>query len=194
MHIGTSRFTYLALYKPRHMLVTKADPRGRATIWEKLARYRDHCNAVGRLDFESEGLLLITDDGALLHRLTHPRYAVRKRYHVKVQGLPTTAILAKLAKGMTVAGVTYQPIPVQRLRHTEHNAWLEFTLHEGKYREIRTLCETVGHPVLKLKRIAVGPIQLGALRPGSVRKLRPREIAALRQLVHTATAPGPESV
>lgn len=179
---ATGPHRYLAYYKPRNTLVTKVDPQGRATIWDRLARYRDHCNAAGRLDYESEGLLVITNDGALLARLTHPRFGVAKQYHVKVAGSPEAVALERLRRGMRVHGVLYQPVTISPLRSTAGNMWLALTLTEGRYREIRTLCAAIGHPVLKLKRIAVGPIHLGALRPGQVRRLMPREVDALRQI------------
>lgn len=171
---------YLAFYKPRHVLVTKSDPRGRATIWERLDAYRDVCDAVGRLDFESEGLLLITNDGTLIHHLTHPSREVPKTYHVKVRGIPTPETVAKLAAGMVLDKIRYKPEWVKLLRSTDHNGWLEMILHEGKYREIRQMCDAIGYPVLKLKRVAVGPVRLGDLKPGKTRKLRPKEITALR--------------
>ncbi|MBI4365794.1 MAG: rRNA pseudouridine synthase [Deltaproteobacteria bacterium] len=178
---GSSAPIYLAFYKPRNTLVTKSDPRGRPTIWDRLARYRDRCDAVGRLDFASEGLLLITDDGAWIARLTHPRYAVPKAYHVKVRGAPSPAAIERMAGGVTLAGERLQPLAVRALSRTGANTWLEICLSEGKYREIRRLCETMGHPVAKLRRVAVGPIRLGRLKVGEVRRLHPREIAALRR-------------
>ncbi|MBI2346326.1 MAG: rRNA pseudouridine synthase [Deltaproteobacteria bacterium] len=172
----------LAFYKPRHVVVTKSDPQGRPTIWRWLEPYAAECNAAGRLDYESEGLLLITNDGMLIERLTHPRFGVAKRYHVKVDGIPDDAKLARLTRGARVAGVIYQPVDIRRLRSTEENGWLEMTLTEGKYREIRALCAAIGHLVLKLRRVAVGPIKLGTLRPGQARKLRSNEIAELNRI------------
>jgi 23S rRNA pseudouridine2605 synthase len=180
--VGRSRdHHYLVLYKPKQSIVTKSDPQGRRTIWSLLPQKAQRLNAVGRLDFESEGLLLLTDDGDLHHQLTHPTFGVAKEYLVKVRGTPAPAIVTQLCTGLEDAGETLKAEAVKIIDKTERNTWLRMTLHSGRYRQIRRMCEQLHHPVLKLKRVAFGPIRLGTLRSGRTRRLTPRELARLRE-------------
>jgi 23S rRNA pseudouridine2605 synthase len=142
---------------------------------------------VGRLDVTTEGLLLLTNDGAFAERVSHPRYEVPRVYHAKVRGVPTAETLARLRRGVRVEG---ERLAVDRVRLLEgdNNAWLEVTLHEGKHHEVRRLLEAVGHPVSKLKRVALGPLSARGLEPGEFRSLTPAEV---RQLAPAPAGPSP---
>ena len=174
---------YIAYHKPKRRLVTKSDPEGRPTIWNDLRQYKDKVNAVGRLDYDSEGLLLLTNDGELLNRLTHPSHEVIKVYQVKIQGEPSRESIEELRNGIRYHGVNYAPAEVKVVSRADLNTWLEFRISEGKNRQIRNMVDAIGHRAQKLKRLSIGPIKLGALRPGEWRVLRRSEREALYKLV-----------
>jgi len=162
----SSQKLYVIYHKPKGKLVTKKDEHGRDTIWSDLKKFKDNLNAVGRLDYDSEGLLILTNDGDLINKLTHPKFHIPKSYNVKVRGVVHRDSVAKIREGITYKGVAYQPAKIRLKSITEKHQWLDITIEEGKNRQIRNMCEAIGHPVLKLKRIAVGPIRLGKLEPG----------------------------
>jgi 23S rRNA pseudouridine2605 synthase len=145
---------------------------------------------VGRLDITTEGLLLLTNDGAFAERVTHPRYEVPRVYHAKVHKVPDAETLERLRRGVRVEG---ELLTVDRVRvlEAENNAWLELTLHEGKKHEVRRLLEAVGHPVSKLRRVGIGPLSSRGLKPGQFRSLTPAEIRGLIDPPggHVKTAP-----
>lgn len=170
---------YLLLNKPRGVVTTRHDPRGRETVMDLVPRVPG-LFPVGRLDLTSEGLLLLTNDGAFAERVTHPRYEVPRRYHAKVRGTPDRATLARLRRGVVVDGERLQ-VDRARIAEPGANAWLEIELHEGKNREVRRLLEAVGHPVSKLRRVAIGSLDDRGLAPGEFRALSPREVAQLQQ-------------
>ncbi len=155
-------------YKPRGLVTTARDPQGRPTVFEKLPKRLPRVVSVGRLDLESEGLLLLTNDGALARRLELPASGWQRRYRARVRGRPDAAALAALRQGVTVRGAAYGSIEVSLERETSGNSWLSVTLREGKNREIRRVFEHLGHPVSRLIRIAFGPFELGSLNPGEV--------------------------
>jgi 23S rRNA pseudouridine2605 synthase len=176
--------TYVLLHKPRGPVTTASDPQGRATVLDLLPadlRAR-RLYPVGRLDRDTEGLLLLTDDGALALRLTHPRYALAKEYRALVRGRPTAAALERLRRGVLLAGAARPTAParvwIAGMEGTD--AWVGLELHEGRNRQVRRMLEAVEHPVRQLRRVRVGPLTLGALRPGAWRLLTPGEVAALR--------------
>jgi pseudouridine synthase len=171
------------LHKPVGVVTTLADPEERPTVRDLLRDVRTRVFPVGRLDFHSSGLLLLTNDGELALRLTHPRYGVRKTYHVKVKGTPTPEVLAQLAAGVRLEEGQTGPATVRVLRSREGKTWLEITLGEGRRREVRRMCESVGHPVEKLTRVALGPLALGKLAPARHRMLTDREVRQLRHAV-----------
>ncbi len=171
---------YLAFYKPRRTMITRSDPQGRRTIWDVLGSKGERLNAVGRLDYDTEGLLLLTDDGDLLQRLTHPSFGIKKVYHVKVKGLPGKDVLQRMVDGMKNDGENLRAERMRVINRTAQNTWIELVLHSGKYRQVRRMCETLGAPVLKLKRVMVGNVRLGTMRSGEVRRLRPTELKNLR--------------
>ncbi|MDL2209546.1 rRNA pseudouridine synthase [Desulfovibrio sp. OttesenSCG-928-O18] len=176
--------TYLLCNKPVQVVSTASDPQGRKTVLDLLpAQYaRMRLYPVGRLDYFSEGLLLLTDDGELTLRLTHPRYHLPKRYHVTLREKPSPAMLETMRNGMTLAeGEKLAPVAVHFLQ-TQGNV-LEMTLNQGINRQIRRMCRDLGLTVLRLLRVASGPLQLGSLPPGTVRELTPKELSVLKRAV-----------
>lgn len=178
------RRNYLAFHKPRGCLVTKSDPQGRPTIWDHLEGWKGKLNAVGRLDFDTEGLLLLTDDGDFLNRLTHPRHEIWKTYRVRVKGEPRPEKMRLLQDGVVLKDGKTLPARVRRVDQGDPNALIEIAIREGKNRQVRRMFEAIRHPVTRLKRMAVGPVRLGSLKPGQWRPLKPREIADLQGQRH----------
>jgi 23S rRNA pseudouridine2605 synthase len=165
---------YLLLNKPKGIVTTRHDPEGRRTVMD-LVPAVPGLFPVGRLDVTTEGLILLTNDGAFAQRVSHPRYEVSRVYHAKVRGVPAAETLERLRKGLKVEG---ERLALDRVRVLEgsNNAWLEVALHEGKHHEVRRLLEAVGHPVSKLKRVALGPLTARGLEPGEFRALTPGEV------------------
>lgn len=155
-------------HKPPGLMTTHSDPEGRPTVFEKLPEQLGRVISVGRLDMPSEGLLLLTNDGALARHLELPSTGWRRRYRVRVHGSVDTAALAGLAQGITVDGVRYGPIEAALERVQGSNAWLAMTLQEGKNREIRKVLQALRLDVGRLIRISYGPFQLGSLVRGEV--------------------------
>jgi pseudouridine synthase len=176
-------FLYLVLNKPTGVVTTAADPEGRPTVLDLLGKVRQRVFPVGRLDYHSAGLLLLTNDGELALRLTHPRYHVAKTYRVKVRGRPTPHALERLGKGIRFREGPTAPAKVRVLESSERKTWLEITISEGKRRQVRRMCDAVGLPVEKLIRISLGPLKLGRLPPGHFRPLDSEEIHKLRAAV-----------
>jgi 23S rRNA pseudouridine2605 synthase len=168
---------YIALNKPRGVVTTRRDPSGRPTVMDLVPGVAG-LFPVGRLDLTTEGLILLTNDGAFAERVAHPRFEVARVYHAKVRGIPGAETLARLRRGVRVEGELLMVDKV-RLIAVDRHAWVEVTLHEGKHHEVKRLLGAVGHPVSKLRRVAFGPIALGRLVPGQHRALTPGEVAAL---------------
>jgi 23S rRNA pseudouridine2605 synthase len=168
---------YLALNKPKGVVATRSDPEGRPTVMN-LVPPVPGLFPVGRLDVTTEGLILLTNDGAFAERAAHPRYEVPRVYHAKVHGIPDAPTLERLRAGVRVEG---ERMSVDRVRviEADRNAWLELALHEGKHHEVRRLLEAVGHPVSKLRRVAFGPVTSRGLKPGEFRELTPAEVRGL---------------
>ncbi len=181
--MAAPEFFYLIMHKPNGVVTTMSDPEGRPTVRDLLPKLRARVYPVGRLDYHSSGLLLFTNDGELALRLTHPRYGVRKVYHVKVKGVPAEATLERLRRGVRLADGRARAESVRVLQSSGTKTWLEMTIREGKKHEIRRLCEAVGHDVEKLKRVALGPIELGGLEPGESRLLTEKEVRILYRTV-----------
>ncbi|HEB12897.1 MAG TPA: rRNA pseudouridine synthase [Actinobacteria bacterium] len=180
--VETAR-TYVALNKPRGFLTTVSDPFGRPTVMKLLDANEPNIFPVGRLDLNSEGLLLLTNDGDLAFRLTHPKHSVLKTYEVVVRGLPNTAAIWMLRKGVFIEGGPTRPAVVRIKEKSAERTKLEMTIKEGRKRQVRRMCQVVGHHVLSLKRVLVGPIELGDLKPGESRHLTREEIADLNRAV-----------
>ena len=161
-------------HKPPGLITSHRDPQGRPTVFEKVTARLGYVVSVGRLDFNSEGLLLLTNDGALARELEHPARGWRRRYRVRVRGVPDERALARLGAGLTVEGVRYRPIEASLDRQNRQNAWLTVSLSEGRYREIRIVLAHLDLPVSRLIRIAYGPFQLGSLPRGEIDEIEPR--------------------
>jgi 23S rRNA pseudouridine2605 synthase len=175
------KLVYYAVNKPPDVVSTSRDPAGRPRVIDLVPPGDTRLFAIGRLDLHSEGLILVTNDGQLANRLTHPRYGVRKTYRVLVAGRPTRAVLDQLRRGVHLAeGLARVERIVLKSRHHQSTI-LEMVLGEGRNREIRRLLARAGHKVLRLVRIAVGPVRLGNLPPGASRRLSRQEITALRR-------------
>jgi pseudouridine synthase len=183
-----ARKTYLVLNKPRGVVTTMSDPEGRPTVRELLRGVRARVYPIGRLDYDSEGLLLFTDDGELARDLMHPRSGVEKRYLAKVRGCPSADVLARLARGIPLDGRRTGPARV-RVTRSDDTTWLEIAIAEGRNRQVRRMLQAVGHPVQRLRRIGYGGVALGRLGPGEVRDLTPPEVTALRRAVRAGSAP-----
>ena len=167
---------YVLLHKPAGVVTTARDPHGRPTVVD-LVRHEVRVVPVGRLDAETTGALVLTNDGPLAHRLAHPRYGVEKVYVADVEGVPADEVLHRLAEGVELDDGLTAPARVRRLGRSE----LELVLHEGRKRQIRRMCEAVGHPVRDLHRSTYAGLGLGDLAPGEWRELEQEEIAALRR-------------
>jgi len=172
---------YYLLNKPAGFLTTLKDPFGRPTITAFLKGIEDRVFPVGRLDADTEGLLLLTNDGDLSARLMHPRYHVPKTYRAKVSGRPSPETLDRLSGGVIVLGDRpVNPAEVTMEKTDRDGAWLRLTLTEGRHRQVKRMCSAVGHPVKKLKRVRFGPLRLGSLPSGAIRALTSGEVAALK--------------
>lgn len=176
---------YVMLHKPEGYVTTTNDPEGRSTVMMLVKRIRQRIYPVGRLDFETSGLLILSSDGDLTHYLTHPSSRTPKTYYTKVSGKITPAAIEKLKKGPDIGGPPLTPAEVRFVKFSRGagtHSWIEITITEGRTHQIRRMCEVVGHPVLKLKRTALGPLRLGDLPVGEWRHLSEREVSALKKL------------
>ncbi|PWG15875.1 pseudouridine synthase [Salibaculum griseiflavum] len=163
-------------HKPAGLVTTARDEKGRETVFDALPEDMPRVMSVGRLDLNSEGLLLLTNDGEIKRRMELPSTGWQRRYRVRVNGSPDEAALDKLRAGITVDGVHYQPMTITLDRSQGANAWLTVSIREGKNREIRRAMEAIGLTVNRLIRLSYGPFQLGNLKPGEVDELRPRVV------------------
>jgi pseudouridine synthase len=169
------RRLYLLLNKPRGYVTTRSDPERRPTVIDLLQRVREYVYPVGRLDFDSDGLLLLTNDGDLAARLTHPRHGVIRVYDARVLGEPDARDLARLQKGLMIEGRKTGPADVTAVAPGR----LRVTIREGRNRQVRKMCEAIGHPVIRLVRTRIGPVTDRRLTPGSWRPLTHDEVVAL---------------
>jgi 23S rRNA pseudouridine2605 synthase len=191
------RKRYLLLYKPRGYVTTRSDPQGRPTVMDLLKGVKEYVYPVGRLDYDSEGLLILTNDGDLAAHLTHPRHEVEKVYEARVKGLPDDHDLERLSKGILVEGRRTAPakirIPERASRvtstGTEHTI-VEIAVHEGRHRQVRKMFDAIGHPVVRLRRVRIGPIVDEMIPPGHWRELDAQELAKLRRAASLHGAPG----
>jgi len=176
-----AEFLYLVLNKPPGLLTARRDDFGRPTVMELLPEtWRSRLFPVGRLDKDTTGLLLFTDDGDLAYRLLHPSHHVPKTYRVQVAQTPSDQTLRRLRTGVQLEDGLTAPAEVVLIRPGPPRAEVEITLHEGRNRQVRRMFQAVGHPVLALARVAIGPLRLGNLPLGRWRELEPEEVAALR--------------
>jgi 23S rRNA pseudouridine2605 synthase len=168
---------YLLLNKPKGIVSTRHDPEGRRTVMDLVPPVAG-LFPVGRLDVTTEGLILLTNDGAFAEKVAHPRYEVARVYRAKVHGVPDPGALARLKDGVRVEGERLAVDGV-RIVESDKNSWVEVRLHEGKHHEVKRMLEAVGHPVSKLRRVAIGPLTDKGLNPGEFRHLTPNEIRTL---------------
>jgi len=185
---------YFVLNKPTGVLSTNKDPQGRARVIDIIPT-QERLFTVGRLDRMSEGLILVTNDGELANRLAHPRYGVTKTYRVTVAGSPSGAALKQVRQGVYLDDGLAQVDALRVKRRLARSTEMEMVLSEGRNREIRRVLARIGHKVLKLKRIALGPLRLGKLQPGDYRELTSSEVRRLRQMADqpAQAAPGRSS-
>jgi 23S rRNA pseudouridine2605 synthase len=181
---------FLMLNKPKGCVSSLSDPAGRPTITDLLAGVGLRVFPVGRLDYDSEGLMLLTNQGDLAQTLLHPRYHVPKTYLIKVKGVLTDEEITSLERGVQLDDGLTAPASVQKVRKAKENSWLEVTIHEGRKHQVKRMLEAVGHPVIKLTRVRFGPLALGNLPPGEYRYLTDREANAVRSLVRERLARG----
>jgi 23S rRNA pseudouridine2605 synthase len=172
---------YLMLNKPDGIITTLDDPEGRPTVMNLVRNVKGRLYPVGRLDYHTEGLLLMTNDGALAHALMHPSSGVMKRYHVKIKGVVEDDQIARLSRGVKLGDGTTAPCTINKLRLHEKNSWLEVILHEGRYRQVRRMFESIGRFVIKLRRVGYAGLSLGDLPIGKYRRLTPSEVESLRR-------------
>ena len=171
------RHLYLLLNKPRGYVTTRSDPEKRKTVIDLLKGVREYIYPVGRLDYDSEGLLILTNDGDLAARLTHPRHGIARVYEARVLGTPDAHDLSRLAKGVAIEGRRTGPAEVVELGPGH----LRITVREGRNRQVRKMCDAIGHPVEALRRVAIGPIRDTRLKTGQWRELTPQEVDRLRR-------------
>jgi 23S rRNA pseudouridine2605 synthase len=174
---------YLAINKPRGMLSTMSDERGRPCVGDLVSDMSTQLHHVGRLDADSEGLLLLTNDGPLSHRLMHPSFGVIKTYLVEVDGVVARSVTRQLRAGVELEDGPVTVDEVNVIDSTPNRSVLELSLHEGRNQVVRRVLELVGHPVTRLVRVAVGPIRLGDIKPGRRRHLQQGEVQALYRAV-----------
>lgn len=173
---------YVMLHKPRGFITTMSDDQGRKTVADLISDCPERIYPVGRLDYNSEGLLIMTNDGSVANSLMHPKYEVTKTYIVKINGSDIDTSVAKLGEPMDIEGYKILPASVKIIEKTGDNASISITIHEGRNRQIRKMCEQVGLSVKRLKRISEGKLLLGDLRYGKWRYLTESEIKYLRSL------------
>jgi pseudouridine synthase len=184
---AAQRRRYILLYKPRGYITTRSDPQHRPTVIDLLAKggVKEYVYPVGRLDYDSEGLLLLTSDGELAAHLTHPRHGVEREYEVRVKGVPDAHDLDRLSRGIALEGRRTAPARVEVAKVIEAEsgpqALLSFVIHEGRNRQVRTMCDAIGHPVARLRRVRIGPISDEHIRPGEFRDLTRGEVESLRR-------------
>jgi 23S rRNA pseudouridine2605 synthase len=182
------RRRYILLYKPRGYITSRSDPQQRPTVIDLLEKggVREYVYPVGRLDYDSEGLLILTSDGELAARLTHPRHGVPREYHARVRGVPDRHELERLSRGIVIEGRRTAPAQVTISKVIEgeggRDAILSFVIREGRNRQVRDMCDAIGHPVVRLRRVRIGPISDDRIRPGEFRDLTPKEVAALKKI------------
>ena len=177
------RKVYFIFNKPRGVVTSMSDPEGRPIVKDFLRGIKQKVFPVGRLDYDSEGLIIVTNDGDFAQAILHPSKKIPKTYLVKIKGVLEDDELEKLRTGIRLDRVLTAPAKVKRLRKTENNSWIEMTISEGKKRQIRRMLERVGHPVMRLLRVRINGLEMGELSPGSCRRMSPEEIEKIKKEV-----------
>lgn len=174
----------IVLNKPKNYITTMQDPEGRPTVLTLLKGIKGRVYPIGRLDYDTEGLLLLTNDGELANALMHPRTEIQKTYQVKIKGVLEDEEIAKLEEGVSLFGKKTAPALVKKLGKTEENSWIEMKIHEGRNRQIKNMLFKLNHPVLKIKRVRYAFLNLDDLPTGMFRYLDSREMKKLKNLAH----------
>jgi 23S rRNA pseudouridine2605 synthase len=174
---------YILLNKPKGVVTTLKDPQGRMTVRDLLKGIHRRLFPVGRLDYHTEGVLLLTNDGDMAHRLLHPSFRIERVYQAKLRGVPDKAVLERIREGVELEPGVVLKARARLLKILKANSWLELVLYEGRYREVRRMCEAVGHPVLALKRTRFGPLSTKGLPLGAYRHLTAAELELLHEAV-----------
>ena len=183
--IKPEKKVYYAFNKPRGVMTSMSDPQGRPTVQEFFGGIKQRVFPVGRLDYDSEGLLLLTNDGDFAQAILHPSKKVPKTYLVKIKGVLEDEELERLRKGIKIDGKMTAPAKVKKLKKTESNSWIEMIISEGRKRQIRKMLERVGHQVIRLMRIRINGIEMGPLEPGTYRKLTMEEMHTIMKELGT---------
>ncbi|HEX4770975.1 MAG TPA: pseudouridine synthase [Bryobacteraceae bacterium] len=179
--LQAAQHRYVLLYKPKGYLTTYKDPQGRATVYDLLKNIDQFVGTVGRLDLDTSGLLLLTNDNQLAERMTNPDHELPKTYLIKASGLLSDEQLARLAKGVELSDGMTKPAKAERQRDSEKYTFLELTISEGRNRQVRRMLEAIGSKVLKLVRVRLGPLTLAGLKIGESRELTQAEINGLKR-------------
>jgi 23S rRNA pseudouridine2605 synthase len=179
---SAERPRYILLNKPKGFVTTRSDPQRRRTVLDLIEGVREYVYPVGRLDYDSEGLLLLTNDGDLAAMLTHPRHGVERAYEARVAGMPDRIALERLRTGIPLDGHRTLPATVAVVNGDRHDrdGILRLTIREGRNRQVRRMCEAIGHPVQALRRVQFGPLKIGRLKVGQWRELTPGEVEKLK--------------
>lgn len=178
--VSSQKMEYVLINKPLGMVTTVSDDRDRATVMDVVADIDARLFPVGRLDYNTSGALIMTNDGDLAYRLTHPKHEVYKTYRARVAGVLSAEKVSRLRKGVDIGGFVTSPARVNIIRGTKNSTIVEISIHEGKNRQVRKMFKAVGNPVQELTRIAIGDIYLGHLKEGHYRKLSREEIEYLK--------------
>jgi len=183
---AVSKKVYYMFHKPKNVMTTMSDPEGRPCIADYTRRLGIRVYPVGRLDWASEGLLLLTNDGDFANKVMHPRHSVTKTYLVKVDGHPTESQLEKLKKGISIIGgkVKARSVSLAQVGESDKYKWVRIIITEGKNQQVRKMFEKIGFDVLRLRRVAIGQLKLGSLKPGEIKSLSPKQTALLFEEDH----------
>lgn len=174
---------YFLFYKPKGVITSMSDPKGRPVVADFFREVKERVYPVGRLDYDTEGLLLLTNDGEMAHGLTHPRHEVNKVYQARVKGIPKQRDLQRLMSGVKLSDGWTAPAKARMIKAFKGESLIELSLHEGRNRQVRRMCDAVGHPVIHLKRIRLAFLTLDGLSSGGYRELKAREVARLKQFL-----------
>jgi len=185
---------HLLLYKPPSVVTTLSDPEGRRSVGDLLRSLKVRVFPVGRLDYDAEGALLLTNDGDLAHKLAHPRWGVPRTYRVKVKGFPSEETLERLKKGVRLEDGMARALEVEVERTLLRNAWIRLVVSEGRHHLVKRLCEAVGHPVDRLIRLDYAGVGIEKMKPGDLRFLSPGEVRKLQAAVRKEAPPPPGGV
>lgn len=176
------KYIYIAINKPEGYITSVKDQFNRPTVIDLIKEIKERVYPVGRLDYDTSGLLILTNDGDLTYKLTHPKHEIKKVYIAKIKGIPTERELEAFRKGLRIDNYITSKAEIEILSTNRSSSVVKIVIHEGKNRQIRKMCEKINHPVIKLKRVAIGKIKLGNLKKGSWRYLSKEEIEYLKKL------------